>query len=60
MERNTKEEQTAEKQGSPTFMGAGPVDKSDHRLPHEIAAAILTAAHEVVVKKLEWERETGR
>lgn len=57
MDENTNEEQIHGKAelpaGIPEVQGA----KRDHRLPHEIAAVILMAAYEVVVKKLECERE---
>jgi hypothetical protein len=71
MEKSAKEEQTPGRPlvsyrhvlpcrpALPDFPSSVPPGKCDHRLPHEIAAAILTAAYEVVVKKLAWERETG-
>ena len=57
MEKNTKEEQSS---GKPNYTSMIPADKYDHRLPHEVAAIILMAAYDVVVKKLAWERETGK
>ena len=60
MEKNNKEEQTHGKPESAGFIPAVPTGRCDHRLPHEIAAVILLAAYEVVVKKLEWERNPGR
>jgi hypothetical protein len=66
MEKNAKEEQIPGRAlvpGRPVLPDCPspvPTGRCDHRLPHEIAAAILTAAYEVMVKKLVWEREMGR
>ena len=56
MEKCAKEEQTP---GQPLLPCPIPVPtgRGDYRLPHEIAAAILTAAYELVDKKLAWEQE---
>jgi hypothetical protein len=35
------------------------IPSADYRLPHEIAATILRAAYEVMVKKLECEHNLG-
>jgi hypothetical protein len=44
----------------PDRISPAPPGKCDPRLPHEIAATILTAAYEVMAKKLAYDRETGR
>jgi hypothetical protein len=60
MESNPKEDQTAGKMDSSGATPVLPARICDYRLPHEIAAAILAAAYEVVIKKLECERETRK
>ena len=66
MEKSVKEEQmlgrlgTSAKPEAPECISAISAGRCDHRLPHEIAAAILTAAYEVMAKKLAWDREAGR
>jgi hypothetical protein len=59
MEINTNAEQPPGKPESGAYASEVATGSRDHRLPHEIAAAILAAAYEVVVKRLAWERETG-
>jgi hypothetical protein len=60
MEKNNKEEQTSGELEAPAFIPATASDRCDRRLPHEIAAVILVAAYEVVIKKLECEQKLGR
>jgi hypothetical protein len=60
MERNTKEEQTPGMLESRACIAVIPARRSDYRLPHEVAADILAAANEVVVKKQAWEKETRK
>jgi hypothetical protein len=60
MEKSDKEEQMPGRPGTIDCAPSLPPGKCDHRLPHEIAATILTAAYEVVVKKLACDRETGK
>ena len=60
MEMHTKEEQRVGVLGVPVYVPVKPAGRHDHRLPHEIAAVILLAAYEVVVKQLECERQRGR
>ena len=57
---HTKEEQMVRVSEVPVYVPLVPAGRYDHRLPHEIAAVILLAAYEVVVKRLEWERQKGR
>jgi hypothetical protein len=59
MEKNNKEDQNPSKLEASASMASIPKDRCDYRLPHEIAAVILVAAYEVVVKRLEWERNLG-
>ena len=56
---HTKDEQRVRLMDSPVFVSVVPSKRYDHRLPHEIAAVILLAAYEVVIKRLEWERQSG-
>ena len=60
MDNHIKEEQIPGKLETPSSMRAVLTGRCDNRLPHEIAAVILTAAHEVMVRKLACEREIGR
>lgn len=57
---HTKDEQRVRLMEAPVHVSVIPASRYDHRLPHEIAAVILLAAYEVVVKRLEWERQKGR
>ena len=57
---HTKEEQRVGVLGVPVYEPVNPAGRYDHRLPHEIAAVILLAAYEVVVKHLECELQRGR
>jgi hypothetical protein len=44
---------------SETSTAPAKIPTTDHRLPHEIAATILTAAYEVIAKRLECDHILG-
>jgi hypothetical protein len=56
MEKNIKEDQKPGILEAAASTSPIAKDRCDSRLPHEIAAVILAAAYEVVVKQLEWQR----